>query len=439
MAETFAFVSESQIDSSWTSTFTHPKSIKSLVQKITSQDFFLALSIGIPIIEQSKKEINNKQYKEALNEEIERCTKEFQIERKQLEERIFKLTTINENNRESLIAEYNLRITEIEKESRKLQENIKIKEFSNIQLLEQFELIKKTSESAIKSSIDEIVKQKEIQYEKELLRLQATNSFMLETLEKSARERVSQCDSQHKSSMEQLKLLYSEREAGIRKELEKSFASTHKGTQGEKDFDDLVKQYTNWPTLKNMSKTSHGTDRSCRIRKCDTLFEIKNYSSDVPKKEVEKFQRDMEENSDNPLGVFISLNTNITGKKDTPLIQVEWTSKSQLLLYINSFNSHSAEDVLNIIDTFADVAWNIFNKASEHPQDSDDYHNLQTRAEQAKVYVTKEIMRMTELLRTLGHDCKFLKETVDKQHSNYKYQITQSKTALQGIIEILLS
>ena len=34
----------------------------------------------------------------------------------------------------------------------------------------------------------------------------------------------------------------------------------------EQEFEDIVTQYVSWPPLVNMSKTSHGTDRSCRIR-----------------------------------------------------------------------------------------------------------------------------------------------------------------------------
>ena len=46
------------------------------------------------------------------------------------------------------------------------------------------------------------------------------------------------------------------------------------------------------------------------------LLDIKNYASNVPKKEIEKFYRDVENNEDVQGGLLISLNTGIIGRDD---------------------------------------------------------------------------------------------------------------------------
>jgi len=429
--KTSAFISESHINKYYNTTIRHTASIKGFCMQLTPEEFQTSITLALSALAQMKQSTYHLAYTDALSQEIDKYSKKFKTEIQDLELRIIQLTDKNISDKDYLSAKCSQRIAEIEEETKKVKESLSISEFSNSKLREQFEHLKNTSETLVKSSIDEILRQKDIQHEKELDRLQ-------ETIEKSARERVSQCDSQHRNSMEQLKLLYAEKELRLNKELEKTLISSEKGKTGELEFDEIVKQYTHWPILKNMSKTSHGTDRACRIRQCDTLFEIKKYSSDVPSKEVEKFERDMEEHSDHPLGVFISLHTNIVGKKNGQFLQVVWTAKSQLLIYINSFYSHSPGDILNIIDSFADIAWNIYKNAKEQPEENHTFNNLQSRTEQAKIYVEREIKRMTELLTELQRDNKFLKETLDKHHTSYKYNITQSRTALNGIIEILL-
>ena len=303
---------------------------------------------------------------------------------------------------------------------------------------EGFDFLKGESDSKTKFAIEQIVKQKEVQYERELDRLQSMHKTMLESLELQARERVAQCDSQHKESLEKMRQMYTEQEVKLRRELEKSFVSSEKGKQGEKEFEELTEQYCpKWPKLVNMSKTAHGTDRGCKIRNCETLFEIKNYSSDVPTSEVVKFERDLEEHQDCPLGVFISMKTNIVGKKSGNFITTSWTSKNQLLVYINSFYTHSPEDVLTFIDICADIAWMIFKSARDKPEESETV-KLQGKISQVKVFVEKELKRMTAFLTTLGHDKKMLIGTIEKQNANYIYEVQQSKQALQGILEIFL-
>lgn len=438
MASESAFVSEHYDGTYWISCFRHMAPIKELVQPLTKDQFLIAISLAATAIEQMNTSAQGIKYKELLTKEVQRLTSSFELERKEFETRISNMAQSESNTRDTLTSSFKRREQELEVEIRDLQASIQAADFANSKIREQFDQLKKTSESVMKSTLDTILKEKQQQHEAELKRLLESHKTTISTLEHQAKERVTQCDKQHKESLEQMKSMYAEQESKIRKELEKSFVSSEKGKQGEKEFEELATQYTSWPPLSNMSKTAHGTDRRCRIRNTETLFEIKNYSVDVPSREVEKFIRDMEEHQDCPLGVFISTKTNIVGKKSGTFIQTAWTPKNQLLLYINSFYSHSPQDILSFIDVCADLSWQIFKNAREDSEDPDTVLHLQGKLDQIRVFVSKELARMTELITTLSHDKKFLIESITKHHANYSYTIQQSKQALQGMMEILL-
>ena len=315
-------------------------------------------------------------------------------------------------------------ITEKELEIRELKASLSASDVMIQKLREQVQ----SSESMFRSSLDDVVKQKEKQYEKELERAHQSNKQMLEMMEASANQRV-----------ESLRAVYQEQEEKLRKQLERTLVSSEKGKVGEREFDDLVAQYTTWGELVNTAKTSYGTDRSGKIRGCDVLFELKNYSSEVPSAEVEKFERDMEEHHDVPYGVFISYKTGIRGKKGDGFITTKWSPRHQLLLYINNFYNHNPEDTLKMVDVMADIAWMVYKSARETPTDSEQCIQLQSRIQQAKVFVEKEIKRMELFMVSLNHDKTFLIETITRQNATYVYNISQCAQALHSMLDILLS
>ena len=132
------------------------------------------------------------------------------------------------------------------------------------------------------------------------------------------------------------------------------------------------------------------------------------------------------------------MKTNIDSKKSGNFITMSWTPKNQLLLYINSFYNHSPQDILTFIDICADIAWMVFKTSREQPQENESAIKLESKISQIKIYIDKELKRMAEFLRTLGHDKTFLLETINKHNATYVYNVQQSKQALQGMLEIAL-
>jgi hypothetical protein len=444
-----AFVSETRDGKMWTSTYRHPGSMADLMQNFTPDDFQLVVSLAASALHNLQSATNNIQYKEAITQEISKVLEEHKKDTEKAEKAYEKEKTQQKKELEG-------QISDLEDEIKRLRSSLTVAEFSATKTKEQFEELRKTSETTLKGTIEEIVRQKEESHKreverieasmskkddshaKEVERLQAMHRSILESLEKSGRERMEQAERHHKEAQEVLQKQFQEREEKLKADIEKTSNSSEKGKIGEMEFEEIALKFTQWPRLENTSKTAHGTDRKCTIRNCEVLFEIKNYSNDVPSKEVEKFQRDMEEHQDVPLGIFISLKTSIVGKKSNGFITMSWTNKHQLLIFINSFYTHPVQEVMTFLDMCVDIAASVFKGLKDKPQESETTLQLQGRIQQIKVFIEKELKRMTELLGTLNLDKKMLIDTITKQNANYVYQAQQTKHALQGVMEILL-
>jgi hypothetical protein len=402
-----AFISETYDGNVWKSTYQHPNSLGYCVKGLSMDDFDVAIRLAVSAIESLKESANKIQYKEALSQEITRVLEEHGKEKE-------KLVSKGNLEKEKLLGSHSLQIQELELQIQKLKASLSIADLTAGKLREQLQ----TSGSFFETSLQEISRQKEVQYEKEL-----------ERLERVYRER-----------MESMRVVFQEQEDKLRKQVERTLVSSEKGKQGEKEFDELASQYTSWGVLQNTSKTAHSTDREARIRGCGVRFEIKNYSGEVPTSEVTKFERDMEENHDCPFGVFISLKSGICNRKSDGFICIRWTSRNQMLLYINNFYNHSVEDIFRIIDMNIDIALLVYSAAKKNEEDkaSELSIQLQSRIQQAKIYIEKEIQRMDRFQITLTQQNKFISETLTKHHVENTYNITQCSAALRGMLDILL-
>ena len=319
-----AFLSETFSNGKWTSTYTHPTSLQSVVKDLTQKEFKVAMTLAVSALQKMNSSAENISYKEALDKEVKSYTQVLTQEKEDLEARL-ELARKNAASERIIIAE------KFSEEIKQLKSSLAISE-------QAVKDISGKSENMFKNLLEDVKKQMSANHSQEISRVEATyQRFQVNS------------DQQHKEAMAALKASYSELEDKLRKELVKATAATASasveiGKQGEMKFEDMVEKYTKWGPLQNTSKLNHHGDRACRIRGCEAMFEVKEYSNDVPSKEVDKFKRDMEEHPDFHLGVFASMNTNIS-KKTGNYVHMEWTSRSQLLIYINRLQSHSLEDI----------------------------------------------------------------------------------------------
>lgn len=407
-----AFVREVYEKEFYETTFKHSNSLASLCDSLTSEDFEFALKLSVNAIQNVKQSAETMTYKEALSEELKKLEqkkeKEFLILKKELEDKLQE-------------AQASVQASEF------LLSAFRQKEEERISIALQ----KEESRNSL------LLKQKEEQFERELYRLKESHDSVLKLIQQTNSDILSKSEKQQKEALDSLKAVLNEQEKRLRKEK----VSSEIGKQGEKEFASIASDYFPWgSSLISTAKTPHSADLKGKIRECDVLFEIKMYSNDVPSKEVEKFERDMAENSNIPYGVMISLTSSITNKKDSSYITTKWTGKSQLLLFVNHFYNHSSKDTLDIIDFCADIAyrvWNISN-SNETNESVESYSLLNSKLEQVKVLLDMELKNLSEFSRSLNHDKKFLIDKLNESYTRYSAHVTRIKSIFNQMLEIIL-
>lgn len=409
-----AFVSETFSDGQWTSIYTHPHSMQSVVKDLTQKEFQIALGLAVNALQKMNSSAENISYREALDKEVKSYT---QVLTQEKEDLAAKLDLAKRN----AVSEKNLLTEKYLEEIKQLKSSLAISE-------QAVKDISGKSDIMFKNLLEDVKKQMTASHSQEISRMEAAyQRFQVNS------------DQQHKEAMAALKVSYSELEDKLRKELGKATAaaaSVEIGKQGEMKFEDMVDKYTKWGPLQNTSKLNHHGDRACRIRGCEAMFEVKEYSNDVPSKEVDKFKRDMEEHPDFHLGVFASMNTNIS-KKTGNYVHMEWTSRSQLLIYINRLQSHSLEDIFGFLDICIDIALRMNKMAHERPEDSETCILQQEKINRCKDVVDREMKRISEFMNTMSINKNTLLQTITKHYDEnriFMKQVAQSLDESLGIL-----
>jgi hypothetical protein len=409
-----AFVCETFSNGQWTSSYKHPDSMQSVVKDLTQKEFQIALDLAVNALQKMNTSAENISYKEALDKEVKSHTQILSQQKEDLEARL-ELARKNAASERIIIAE------KFSEEIKQLKSSLAISE-------QAVKDISGKSEMMFKNLLDEVKQQMSASHSQEISRVEATyQRFQVNS------------DQQHKEAMAALKVSYSELEDKLRKEMGKATAaaaSVEIGKQGEMKFEDMVDKYTRWGPLKNTSKLNHHGDRMCKIKDCEVMFEVKDYTSVVPSTEVDKFKRDMEEHPDFHLGVFISMNTNIS-KKSGSYIQMEWTSRSQLLIYINRLQSHSLEDIFGFLDVCVDIALRMNKMANERPEDSETCILQQEKINRCKDLADREMKRIADYINTMNINKNTLIQTITKHYDENRIFMKQVIASLNESLEIL--
>jgi hypothetical protein len=120
-----------------------------------------------------------------------------------------------------------------------------------------------------------------------------------------------------------------------------------KGSDYEEQFGEKLKKYYGICGGFRLRDTRLGSGHECdflmEMERHPIMWELKNYSSVVPKAEVDKFLRDLKENPQVSVGVMISRTTDIYGKHLTGPLLVEFEG-DKMMIYISQFEAFCGED-----------------------------------------------------------------------------------------------
>lgn len=92
-----------------------------------------------------------------------------------------------------------------------------------------------------------------------------------------------------------------------------------------------------------LNGAGHAMDYSMTMEGHVVMWELKNYSATVPKAEVDKFLRDMKENSQCQIGVMISRSTDIYGKAAMGPMLTEFDGE-KMMIYLSRFEEFCGDD-----------------------------------------------------------------------------------------------
>lgn len=405
------------------------RDLPAVVRKLTVQEFMTAIELAAYTVESIKDKSNAAEFKDLLQKEMEKY-----------EERMESHLDMCKAEKEAIGNHHGLEMKYLEEKYTSIvaQQKKQIDELSAILanarlahdgLKAQMEELRLSSASFFESAIQKATEAKEVSHSREIERLLQSEKESRAALERQSKELLLQIESRYRASEDKLR---EQLETVQKKE---SDSSVLIGQRGEKEFEDLVLEHTKWQ-LTNMSKTAHGTDRSCTVRDCNILFEVKNYSNDVPSEELKKFYRDMEEHNDQHLGVFISMKTPIQTRKQKGYLHIEWTKNSQMLLIFQNFLEHDPKDMLSFIDACVDTALTVYRAHSDTSTSTN--LNYQKRIDQAKLYIEKELKRVGDMWKQMKVDKQNFLDMIDRVYNTYKYNLDQAKAALQNCTEILV-
>ena len=239
----------------------------------------------------------------------------------------------------------------------------------------------------------------------------------------------------YESQISMLDKLYKEQINGLQESLAhhtkhalKDSNSSLKGKIGETSFDILVERHTTWE-IENTSGIPQSCDRFGTIRGCKTLFELKNYSQNVPRKEVDKFKRDMELHGDCPVGIFISYNTNIVGAPQDFFFS-EMVG-NQTYIYIQKFSSYDPATILSVLDSVIDLGFILYNKSLGSSE------SRSQKIDSVKPILINEIKNIASIINEMNVNKKFLIDTITKQHESLKHHIEKMKFTFSSIVKVL--
>jgi len=140
----------------------------------------------------------------------------------------------------------------------------------------------------------------------------------------------------------------------------------------------------------------------------------------------------MEVHSVCPLGIFISLNTNIVGGKQE-FFYTEFSSSNQLLIYIQQFNNYDPSTLFSILDSLIDIAILLNSKCSSIETDS----NLQTKVDSIKPLLQTQINNIANIAKELNNHTKFIIDSIQKNNNSIKGHLDALKYSITSIFQTL--
>jgi hypothetical protein len=352
----------------------------------------------------------------------------------------------------SMISPLLQRVSDIEKTSQSTLDETRREYEQQIKALQKTNKILESELSSIKSDTEAISQRDMKQLQKKIAELeidlarssksesiireqcQAESDRLVAALKESTKDLMKVKDDSLKQREDALR----SKEDELTVKLQRQASSSFRGQDGEQYFSQTAKEKMKWD-LTHTGKVAHSGDYASTIHTNQVLFELKNYTTTVPQKEVRKFHNDMKDNPDFVVGVFISLNTDIQSHpwSNSP-IAIDWINGSQCAIYIQSCLELDIDHTLYTIDQIIRIAGE-FHKRSFIKDDESKAADYEQRAERAKRLLENGILSMSSLIRKIRADHKKYMDLLEGNTNHTILELKGQTEILKTTIQTLLS
>jgi hypothetical protein len=342
------------------------------------------------------------------------------------------------NQIDTVRSEYDAQIKTIAKEKKKLEDDataakaeLETSLQKEIRLLKK-QVAEKDSELQSLSKGEAIVREQCNSEAQKLLKIvEEKNAAAQDAMRKSYEQAITLKE----EALQHREAKISQREQELQTTLQRNASSSYRGQDGETFFQTLAEEKMKWK-LTDTSKIPHSCDYSATIHNIQVFFEMKNYTSDVRSDQVTKFLRDMKEHPEVHIGIFISLDTKITGKdKDKP-ISIEWINDTQCAVYIQRFKELDEDHTMSLIDQVIKMS-SIYSKMIGSKGDMSEESMLQGRIDKARVYIEEYISETCSLIKRVTNDQKLHRQLVESSYSHTLAVLKTQSNAIKTALEIL--
>ena len=430
-----AFISENYDSNKYVSVWTHDTPIPEIIKSCSIQEFHTVLQLVADTLSKLRETSNSIQFQDVLNRKI------IEIQTKTQKEFEQRLETINNET----TRKFNAEIEKLQKAKQQLEISLEQSLKSYQSLNYNFENLQSTTNTQFEKTINTMLQKQKESYESQNKSLNCNFQNLQSTtnsqFEKTINTMLQKQKESYESQIQMLDSVYREQINTLQVSLDNYTKqsindqnSSLKGKLGETNFDTLVEQHTIW-NIENTSGLAQHCDRVGIINGCKTLFEIKNYSNNVPKKEIDKFKRDMEFRKECPVGIFISLNTNIVGAPQE-FFYSEITNENQTLIYIQKFMLNEPISLFSVIDSIIKLGNTLYNKSITNTVEEND---IQSKIDTIKPKLVEQIKKISAVLNEINNNKRNLIEKVNSNHEYVKNYIDNVRFSFETIFNILFN
>jgi hypothetical protein len=199
--------------------------------------------------------------------------------------------------------------------------------------------------------------------------------------------------------------------------------STLKGQIAENRMEELICSIFKSAEVSRTTKESKSGDIILRrVNERPILFEIKDYSRNVPIDEIDKFIRDI--NEMNMSGIMLSISSGISNKKN---YQIEITKKNNICVYVHNMN-YDIEKVRLAVDIIDNLSEKIIKNNNNINISMETLEQINS---EYQTFILKRNMAINHIKETTKKTIQYIEEMELKNLNNYlasKFTFKNSST-----------